>query len=112
MVIDKLWRTFSDQGVVRKFHKDLLMTHCCVFACILDNFEVNLVDLAEDLKLEQNELGQYFKEIGARVQVSKSKERTQTVAYLSLLLVTAASVPTGSAEEDDEMTKASQSRAR
>lgn len=86
VVIDNVRRRFSEHGVVRKFHQDLLMTHCCVFACILDSFEVNTLDLAEDLKLERQQMRQYFMEIGARVKVEKSEDKTEIIARLSLPL--------------------------
>lgn len=85
-VLENIRRKFTDNGVLRKFHVDLLMTHCCVFASILDGFEVNTLDLREDLKLEQKELNQYFMEIGARVSVQKSEDKTGHIAKLSLPL--------------------------
>ena len=86
MVIENIRRRFSDQGVMRKTHRDLLMTHCCAFASIIDNFEVNMMDLREDLKLEQKELNQYFMEIGARIKQSKSGDKISHIAKLELPL--------------------------
>ncbi|KAM3068108.1 DNA-directed RNA polymerase I subunit rpa49 [Clarireedia jacksonii] len=60
-------RKFSDGAVMSKFKTDLLITHICALACLVDNFEVDLYDLQLDLKLSAKEMGQYFKEIGARV---------------------------------------------
>ena len=86
VVIENIRRKFSDNGVMRKTHMDLLITHCCVFACIIDNFEVNTLDLREDLKLEQKQLGQYFMEIGARMTQSKKGDKVDHVAKLVLPL--------------------------
>ncbi|KAK3296118.1 RNA polymerase I associated factor, A49-like protein [Chaetomium fimeti] len=86
MVIENIRRKFSDSGVMRKAHIDLLMTHCCVFASIIDNFEVNTLDLREDLKLEQKQLNQYFLEIGARVKQSKMGDKVNHLAKLALPL--------------------------
>ncbi|KAK0709107.1 RNA polymerase I associated factor, A49-like protein [Lasiosphaeria miniovina] len=86
IVIESIRRKFSDSGVMRKAHTDLLMTHCCVFASIIDNFEVNTWDLREDLKLEQKQITQYFLEIGARVKQSKGGDRMNYIAKLALPL--------------------------
>ncbi|KAK4174431.1 RNA polymerase I associated factor, A49-like protein [Triangularia setosa] len=87
VVIENIRRKFSDNGVMRKEHMELLMTHCCVFASIIDNFEVNMNDLREDLKLEQKQLAQYFMEVGARVKQSKAGGNLNHIAKLQLPLV-------------------------
>ena len=84
VVIENIRRKFSDSGVMRKAHIDLLMTHCCVFASIIDNFEVNTLDLREDLKLEQKQLSQYFVEIGARMKQSKAGDKVNHIAKLAI----------------------------
>ena len=86
VVVENIRRKFSDNGVMRKSHVDLLMTHCCVFASIVDNFEVNMFDLREDLKLEQKQLQLYFKEIGARIKQSKDGDKMTYIAKLALPL--------------------------
>ncbi|KAL2155992.1 hypothetical protein VTH82DRAFT_736 [Thermothelomyces myriococcoides] len=86
VVIENIRRKFSDNGVMRKTHIDLLMTHCCVFASIIDNFELNTFDLREDLKLEQKQLNQYFMEIGARIKQTKSGDKVNHIAKLALPL--------------------------
>ncbi|KAK4123582.1 hypothetical protein N657DRAFT_572972 [Parathielavia appendiculata] len=86
VVIENIRRKFSDNGVMRKAHIDLLMTHCCVFASIIDNFEVDTLDLREDLKLEQKDLNQYFMEIGARVRRAKAGDKINHIAKLALPL--------------------------
>ncbi|TDZ37025.1 DNA-directed RNA polymerase I subunit rpa49 [Colletotrichum spinosum] len=93
-VIEHIRRKFSDGGEIRKYHSDLLITHCLAIACIIDNFEVDTSRLREDLRLEQKEINSYFYEIGARIKpVSNSKEkakgeksRTHYVAKLALPL--------------------------
>ncbi|KAK1831770.1 RNA polymerase [Podospora conica] len=87
IVIENIRRKFSDSGVMRKTHVDLLMTHICAFAMIIDNFEVNTADLREDLKLgEQRQMNQYFMEIGARIKQTKREGLTDYVAQLTLPL--------------------------
>jgi DNA-directed RNA polymerase I subunit RPA49 len=71
---------------MRKTHVDLLMTHCCVFAAIIDNFELNTWDLREDLRLEQKALTQYFLEVGATVRQSKKGDKIDYIAKLALPL--------------------------
>ncbi|KAH8782847.1 RNA polymerase I associated factor, A49-like protein [Diaporthe sp. PMI_573] len=85
-VVEAIRRRFSDNGIMRKQHVDLLATHCCAFACILDNFETNTWDLKEDLRLEQKQMNQYFAEIGASIKRVKAEGRTDSVARLKLPL--------------------------
>ncbi|PNY29341.1 DNA-directed RNA polymerase I subunit rpa49 [Tolypocladium capitatum] len=87
-VIENIRRKFSDAGTMRKFHIDLLMTHCCAFACIVDNFELDTQNLRDDLRLDQKVLNQYFHEIGGRVKLvsNKAEGRTTNVARLALPL--------------------------
>ncbi|KAK4202712.1 putative DNA-directed RNA polymerase I subunit RPA49 [Triangularia verruculosa] len=87
VVIENIRRKFSDNGTMRKEHMELLMTHCCVFASIIDSFEVNMNDLREDLKLEQKQLAQYFMEVGARVKQSKAGGNINHIAKLQLPLI-------------------------
>lgn len=86
VVLEDIRQKFSDNGIMRKFHVDLLMTHCCVFASIIDDFEVNTMDLRDDLKLEQKEMNQYFKEIGAQVKTQKVDKRQEFFGKLALPL--------------------------
>lgn len=74
-VIEHIRRKFSVNGQMPKFQTDLLITHACALALIVDNFEVNMYDLREDLKLEVKEISQYFYEIGAKVFAANEIER-------------------------------------
>lgn len=87
-VIENIRRAFSDGGTMRKFHIDLLMTHLCAFACIVDNYEVDTQNLKDDLRLDQKTINQYFHEIGGRVRPVSNKElgRIAHVARLALPL--------------------------
>lgn len=86
VVLDSLRRKFSDNGEMRKPHIDLLVTTCCVLACIIDSFELDTLELRDDLRLEQKQLDQYFREIGARTKSLKSGERQTTMVKLMLPL--------------------------
>ncbi|KAH7001997.1 RNA polymerase I associated factor, A49-like protein [Ilyonectria destructans] len=85
-VIENIRRKFSDAGQMRKFHIDLLITHCCTFACIIDNFEVDTQNLRDDLKLDQKTINQYFHEIGGRVKPVVNRELKTTVQLARLTL--------------------------
>ncbi|KAK4078390.1 hypothetical protein Purlil1_12016 [Purpureocillium lilacinum] len=87
-VVENIRRKFSDAGTMRKFHIDLLMTHCCVFACIVDNFEVDTENLRDDLRIDQGSINKFFHEIGGRVKPvgSKAEGRQANIARLALPL--------------------------
>lgn len=85
-VIESIRRKFSDRGEMRKFHIDLLMTHCCVFACIVDNFEVDTQNLRDDLKIDQKTMNGYFHEIGGRVKPVSNKDTKTTIHVARLTL--------------------------
>ncbi|OAA55064.1 a49-like, RNA polymerase 1 associated factor [Niveomyces insectorum RCEF 264] len=85
-VIENIRAHFTDNGTLRKFHMDLLMTHCCVFACLIDNFSVDMLDLRADLRLEPRQMSQYFAEIGARTKVVKTEDKISHIAKLVLPL--------------------------
>lgn len=74
-VQENIRRRFSTGGQISKLQGDLLITHICALACVLDNFEVDIFELAEDLKLEMKEMGTYFHEIGARVVPATETQR-------------------------------------
>ncbi|EKJ73523.1 hypothetical protein NXS19_009226 [Fusarium pseudograminearum] len=85
-VVESIRRKFSDRGEMRKFHIDLLITHCCVFASIIDNFEVDTQNLRDDLKIDQKTMNAYFHEIGGRVKPVTNKETKTTVSLARLAL--------------------------
>jgi DNA-directed RNA polymerase I subunit RPA49 len=89
-IIDSLRRNFSEGTKMRKFHLDCLMTYSCVFALILDNFEMDSLDLREDLRLEPKAIDTYFHEIGAKTKIMSDKSSGKAVnkykAKLSLPL--------------------------
>ncbi|OHE94587.1 A49-like RNA polymerase I associated factor [Colletotrichum orchidophilum] len=85
VVIEHIRRKFSDGGEMRKFHIDLLITHCCAVACIIDNFEVETSKLREDLRLDQKDMNNYFYEIGAKVKQGASKEKGVKAPHVAKL---------------------------
>ncbi|KAL4724918.1 DNA-directed RNA polymerase I subunit rpa49 [Fusarium chlamydosporum] len=85
-VVESIRRKFSDRGEMRKFHIDLLITHCCVFASIIDNFEVDTQNLRDDLKIDQKTMNAYFHEIGGRVKPVTNKETKATISLARLTM--------------------------
>ena len=87
-VIENIRRKFSDAGQMRKFHIDLLATHLCVFAAIVDNFVVDTQNLRDDLRMDPKTMNTYFREVGARVKPVSNKEQGSSthVARLTLPL--------------------------
>ena len=86
VVIENIRRKFSERGEILKAHVDLLITHLCVFACIIDNFEVDTLDVRDDLGLEPKVMAQYFNEVGAKARLLKRAGKTVQMATLSLPL--------------------------
>ncbi|QUC22305.1 uncharacterized protein UV8b_06546 [Ustilaginoidea virens] len=84
-VVENIRRRFSDAGVVRKYHLDLLMAYCCVLACIVDGFEVDTQNLREDLRLDQKTINGYFHEIGGRVKPVGSKAEGGRLTHVGKL---------------------------
>jgi DNA-directed RNA polymerase I subunit RPA49 len=66
-VLDHFKRKFTTNGTMSKFHVDMIITHLCAMACLIDNFDVEIWDLQEDLRLETKVMSQYFMEIGAKI---------------------------------------------
>lgn len=85
-VVENIRRKFSESGTMRKFHTDLVLTYCCAFACIVDNFEVDTQNLKDDLRIDQKSINQYFHEIGGKVKPSKKDGRTVHMGKLTLPL--------------------------
>lgn len=67
VIVENIRRKFSTGNEMSKYQVDLLITHICALALLVDNFEVDVYDLREDLKLETKDISQYFSEIGARI---------------------------------------------
>jgi DNA-directed RNA polymerase I subunit RPA49 len=73
-VLEGVKRKFTTAGMLNKYQSNLLITHLCAMACLVDNFEVDIYDLQLDLRLETKEMSQYFHEIGAKVRAFSASE--------------------------------------
>ncbi|KAH8821547.1 RNA polymerase I associated factor, A49-like protein [Xylogone sp. PMI_703] len=66
-VVENIRRKFSDGSRMSRFQADLLITHACALALVLDNFETDVYMFKDELKLEMKPMTQYFKEVGATI---------------------------------------------
>ncbi|PFH60568.1 hypothetical protein XA68_10773 [Ophiocordyceps unilateralis] len=86
-VIENIRRKFSDGGSMRKFHMELLKTHCCVFALIVDGFQTITQQLREDLKVSDDKtMNQFYHEIGAKVKPFKIQGQSHPLQMATLTL--------------------------
>ena len=60
-----------------KFYLERLYTHICALALYVDGFVTDTKDLREDLKLEQKDMVQYFRELGCKISAPTDKERAE-----------------------------------
>ncbi|KAI1378360.1 RNA polymerase I associated factor, A49-like protein [Hypoxylon crocopeplum] len=88
MVIENIRRKFSNNGVMRKFHVDLVYTYCCALAAILSNYSFDTSSIRHDLLLDEKQFRQYFREIGGKVKskVGADKGTHVQIAVLALPL--------------------------
>ena len=68
-------RFANNANELPKWHLERLYTHICALALYIDGFVTDTRDLREDLKLEQKEIMQYFRELGCKVAPPTEKER-------------------------------------
>ena len=59
-----------------KWHVDKLIMHICALTLHIDNFETDIHDLQEDLRLETAKMSHYYLELGCRVAGLTMKEKT------------------------------------
>ncbi|KAJ2907201.1 a49-like RNA polymerase I associated factor [Zalerion maritima] len=87
-VIDSIRRKFSQDGIMRQYHIDLLITHCCALALAVDAYKTDIFPLEGDLKLDRTQMTNYYREIGATVKkaVDPTTKKTKHSAVLALPL--------------------------
>ncbi|RQM06456.1 hypothetical protein DH86_00002280 [Scytalidium sp. 3C] len=74
-VVESIRRRFSDGARISRFQGDLLITHACALALVLDNFETDVYMFKEELKLEMKPMQQYFREVGATITAMPEAKR-------------------------------------
>lgn len=75
MLLESLKRKFAVGGELTKWHVDKMMTYAAALSLFVDDYETDTHDLREDLRLESKAMGQYFRELGARVAAPTERER-------------------------------------
>ncbi|KAL8713754.1 MAG: hypothetical protein Q9220_002280 [cf. Caloplaca sp. 1 TL-2023] len=97
-LIDAVGDRFSEGGKnLSRWHYDKLFMHICALAMTVDGFTTDVNDIKEDLRLENKEIGKYFREIGAsvgamtesegkRMGVGKAEAKGRVVAKLRIPL--------------------------
>jgi DNA-directed RNA polymerase I subunit RPA49 len=61
--------------LMTKWHADKLILYVCAIALHIDNFEVDINDLQEDLRLNPSDMQRYFMELGCRVSALTAAQR-------------------------------------
>jgi DNA-directed RNA polymerase I subunit RPA49 len=75
-LVSNIRHRFANQSnELPKFYLERLYTHICALALYVDGFVTDTKDLREDLKLEQKEIVQYFRELGCKISAPTEKER-------------------------------------
>ena len=75
VVLNSMKRKFTAGSELTKWHVDKLITHTAALALFVDNFETDVYDLREDLRLDGRQIHQYYRELGCKVSGPTEKER-------------------------------------
>jgi DNA-directed RNA polymerase I subunit RPA49 len=97
-LVSNVRHRFANQSnELPKFYLERLYTHICALALYIDRFVTDTKDLREDLKLEQKEIVQYFRELGCKISAPTEKEREarkiKTKAEASLMKIAKLKLP-------------------
>ena len=77
-VVDSVRRRFANaNNELPKWHMDNLYTHICALSLFVDGWTSDIQALKDDLKMENKEITQYFRELGCKVVALTDKEREQ-----------------------------------
>jgi DNA-directed RNA polymerase I subunit RPA49 len=74
-VLDGMKRKFAAGSELTKWHIDKLITHAAALTLFVDNFETDVYDLREDLRLDNKRIHQYYRELGCKVSGPTEKDR-------------------------------------
>lgn len=75
-LVDNVRIRFSNQqNELPKWHMDNLYTHMCALSLYVDCWTTDTSHLKDDLKMENKEIVQYFRELGCKVAAPTEKER-------------------------------------
>ena len=75
-LIDSVRRRFANAAgnELPKWHMDNLYTHICALSLYVDGWTTDVTLLRDDLRMENKEIGQYFRELGCQVGAPTEKE--------------------------------------
>lgn len=77
-LVDSVRRRFANaSNELPKWHMDNFYTHMCALALFVDGWASDTLALREDLRMENKEITQYFRELGCKVVALTDKEREQ-----------------------------------
>jgi DNA-directed RNA polymerase I subunit RPA49 len=79
LVFPELYTYAADRhrSNMSKWHIDKFILHICAMALHIDNFETNINDLQEDLRLTLAEMSKYFAELGCKIGGLNAAQRDQ-----------------------------------
>lgn len=77
-LVDSVRRRFAtSSNELPKWNMDNLYTHMCALSLFVDGWTSDIQALREDLRMENKEITQYYKELGCKVNSLTDKEREQ-----------------------------------
>jgi len=85
-VVHALVKTFSDGGSMNDFYQDKVLTHAAVYALLLGDCEVDVWQLQQDMRVDEQMMTRSFRAVGARVKKQAVQGRTVLKAQLRLPL--------------------------
>jgi len=74
-ILDGIRRTFAVGIELTKWHVDKLLLHICALSLHIDDFTTDTHNIREDLRLEPQQISQYYSELGCKVSPPTEKER-------------------------------------
>lgn len=75
-LVDSVRRRFATPAnELPKWNMDNLFTHICALTLFVDGWTTDTTNLRDDLKMENKEIQQYFRELGCKVGPLTEKER-------------------------------------
>ncbi|RDI86487.1 hypothetical protein Vi05172_g3336 [Venturia inaequalis] len=76
-ILDGIRRNFAQGSELPKWHLDKLILHICALTLHIDDFVTDTHNIREDLRLEPQQMNQYYSELGCKVSQPTEKERTK-----------------------------------
>ncbi|QDS69982.1 hypothetical protein FKW77_003061 [Venturia effusa] len=76
-ILDGIRRTFAQGSELPKWHLDKLILHICALTLHIDDFATDTHNIREDLRLEPQQMNQYYMELGCKVAPPSERERAK-----------------------------------